>query len=245
MVLGWELPLSPLDPCSPPQATSATWAARCERRGPSPRPRCWTSGRTSCCTPSCAWVGAESGSAPKPTPCPSLGRQQGWGGAQGSCCALAGGMHGGVHACNVPWRGGCSRGGVPGPAGVLCHLHWDQIQTPHPVPSPWLLGSPTVHELAPQVRSLLLAGPAGTGKKMLVHAVCTETGANLFDLSSENLVDKYPGKAGLSLLMHIVFKVPVGLGRKPAASRELFPVCPLAQRLPTAPCRWRGSCSRR
>ncbi|KYO37939.1 hypothetical protein Y1Q_0018247 [Alligator mississippiensis] len=69
------------------------------------------------------------------------------------------------------------------------------------------LGSPTVHELAPQVRSLLLAGPAGTGKKMLVHAVCTETGANLFDLSSENLVDKYPGKAGLSLLMHMVFKV--------------------------------------
>ncbi|XP_019363459.1 PREDICTED: IQ and AAA domain-containing protein 1-like [Gavialis gangeticus] len=69
------------------------------------------------------------------------------------------------------------------------------------------LGSPTVHELAPQVRSLLLAGPAGTGKKMLVHAVCTETGANLFDLSPENLVDKYPGKAGLSLLMHMVFKV--------------------------------------
>ncbi|XP_025049307.1 IQ and AAA domain-containing protein 1-like [Alligator sinensis] len=69
------------------------------------------------------------------------------------------------------------------------------------------LGSPTVHELAPQVRSLLLAGPAGTGEQMLVHAVCTETGANLFDLSPENLVDKYPGKAGLSLLMHMVFKV--------------------------------------
>ncbi|XP_077664914.1 IQ and AAA domain-containing protein 1-like [Eretmochelys imbricata] len=69
------------------------------------------------------------------------------------------------------------------------------------------LGSPTVHELAPLVKSILLAGPAGTGKKMLVHAVCTETGANLFDLSPDNLVGKYPGKAGLSMLMHMVFKV--------------------------------------
>uniref|UniRef100_A0A8C3SNL8 IQ motif containing with AAA domain 1 like n=1 Tax=Chelydra serpentina TaxID=8475 RepID=A0A8C3SNL8_CHESE len=69
------------------------------------------------------------------------------------------------------------------------------------------LGSPTLHELAPLVKSVLLAGPAGTGKKMLVHAVCTETGANLFDLSPDNLVGKYPGKAGLSMLMHMVFKV--------------------------------------
>ncbi|XP_074841508.1 IQ and AAA domain-containing protein 1-like isoform X2 [Carettochelys insculpta] len=69
------------------------------------------------------------------------------------------------------------------------------------------LGSPRVCELAPLVKSVLLAGPAGTGKKMLVHAVCTETGANLFDLSPDNLVGKYPGKAGLSMLMHMVFKV--------------------------------------
>ncbi|XP_039377136.1 IQ and AAA domain-containing protein 1-like isoform X5 [Mauremys reevesii] len=68
-------------------------------------------------------------------------------------------------------------------------------------------GSPTLHEMAPQVKSVLLAGPAGTGKKMLVHTVCTETGANLFDLSPDNLVGKYPGKAGLSMLMHVVFKV--------------------------------------
>ncbi|XP_058038772.1 IQ and AAA domain-containing protein 1-like [Ahaetulla prasina] len=69
------------------------------------------------------------------------------------------------------------------------------------------LGSQTMHELAPQVRSILLAGPPGTGKKMLVHAVCTETGANLFDLSPDNLAGKYPGKAGLQMLIHLVFKV--------------------------------------
>uniref|UniRef100_A0A670J961 IQ motif containing with AAA domain 1 like n=1 Tax=Podarcis muralis TaxID=64176 RepID=A0A670J961_PODMU len=69
------------------------------------------------------------------------------------------------------------------------------------------LGSQAVHEMAPLVKSLLLAGPGGTGKKMLVHAVCTETGANLFDLSPRNLVGKYPGKAGLQMMIHLVFKV--------------------------------------
>ncbi|XP_063003630.1 IQ and AAA domain-containing protein 1-like [Elgaria multicarinata webbii] len=69
------------------------------------------------------------------------------------------------------------------------------------------LGSQSVHELAPLVKSLLLAGPAGTGKKMLVHAVCTETGANLFDLSPDNLAGKYPGKSGLQMMVHLVLKV--------------------------------------
>ncbi|KAJ8350528.1 hypothetical protein SKAU_G00256580 [Synaphobranchus kaupii] len=36
---------------------------------------------------------------------------------------------------------------------------------------------------APQVKTMLLAGPEGVGKRMLVHALCTETGANLFNLS--------------------------------------------------------------
>uniref|UniRef100_A0A8C4QAL5 AAA+ ATPase domain-containing protein n=1 Tax=Eptatretus burgeri TaxID=7764 RepID=A0A8C4QAL5_EPTBU len=69
------------------------------------------------------------------------------------------------------------------------------------------LGSPTVHEKAPLVRSLLLVGPHGVGKKSLVHAICTETGANLFNLSAVNIKGKYPGKAGLQMLMHLVFKV--------------------------------------
>ncbi|XP_025032974.1 IQ and AAA domain-containing protein 1-like isoform X4 [Python bivittatus] len=78
---------------------------------------------------------------------------------------------------------------------------------PLSLPAPAPPGSQTVHERAPQVKSVLLAGPAGTGKKMLVHAVCTEAGANLFDLSPDNVAGKYPGKSGLQMLIHVVFKV--------------------------------------
>nr|CAH8821029.1 unnamed protein product [Trichobilharzia regenti] len=69
------------------------------------------------------------------------------------------------------------------------------------------LGSQTVHEKAPWIKSLLLAGPSGTGKRTLVNIICTETGANLIDLSAENIIDKYPGKDGLKMLIHLVFKV--------------------------------------
>ncbi|KAL1770534.1 IQ and AAA domain-containing protein 1 [Sigmodon hispidus] len=69
------------------------------------------------------------------------------------------------------------------------------------------LGSAEVHEKAPLVKSLLLAGPPGVGKKMLVHAICTETGANLFNLSASNIAGKYPGKSGLQMMLHLVFKV--------------------------------------
>ncbi|XP_074120517.1 dynein regulatory complex protein 11 isoform X2 [Sminthopsis crassicaudata] len=69
------------------------------------------------------------------------------------------------------------------------------------------LGSQTVHEKAPLVKTLLLAGPSGVGKKMLVHAICTETGANLFNLSSTNIAGKYPGKTGLQLMVHMVMKM--------------------------------------
>ncbi|XP_009885886.1 PREDICTED: IQ and AAA domain-containing protein 1 [Charadrius vociferus] len=69
------------------------------------------------------------------------------------------------------------------------------------------LGSQTVHEKAPVVKALLLAGPAGVGKKMLVHAICTETGANLFDLSASNIAGKYPGKNGLQMMLHMILKV--------------------------------------
>ncbi|CAB1324598.1 unnamed protein product [Coregonus sp. 'balchen'] len=55
--------------------------------------------------------------------------------------------------------------------------------------------------------AVLPLGPAGVGKKMLVHAICQETGANLFDLSPQNLAGKYPGKSGLTMMLHMVFKL--------------------------------------
>ncbi|KAG8230211.1 hypothetical protein J437_LFUL009273 [Ladona fulva] len=69
------------------------------------------------------------------------------------------------------------------------------------------LGSAYVHNNAPFVRSLLIAGPHGSGKHMLLHAVCTELGAYLFDISNVNIADKYPGKTGLTMLIHLVNKV--------------------------------------
>ncbi|NWJ03566.1 DRC11 protein, partial [Crypturellus undulatus] len=69
------------------------------------------------------------------------------------------------------------------------------------------LGSQAVHEKAPLVKAMLLAGPAGVGKKMLVHAICTETGANLFNLSASNIAGKYPGSSGLQMMLHLVYKV--------------------------------------
>jgi SpoVK/Ycf46/Vps4 family AAA+-type ATPase len=68
-------------------------------------------------------------------------------------------------------------------------------------------GSQVVHEKAPHIKSLMIAGPRGVGKKMLLHAICTETGANMFDLTPSNIATKYPGKAGLNMLLHMVFKV--------------------------------------
>lgn len=75
------------------------------------------------------------------------------------------------------------------------------------LPNVDISGSQVVHEKAPHIKSLMIAGPRGVGKKMLLHAICTETGANMFDLTPANIATKYPGKAGLNMLLHMVFKV--------------------------------------
>ena len=69
------------------------------------------------------------------------------------------------------------------------------------------LGSEIVHENAPLVKSILITGPRGCGKKMLAHIIANEAGATLFDFSPANLVGKYQGKDGLKMLMHLLSKV--------------------------------------
>ena len=69
------------------------------------------------------------------------------------------------------------------------------------------MSSQFLRENAPHVKSLLLVGPEGAGKSMLLHAICTELGATLFDLTATNIVGKYPGKSGLNMLLHLVIKV--------------------------------------
>lgn len=69
------------------------------------------------------------------------------------------------------------------------------------------LGNQTIRELSPLVRSVLIAGPTGSGKKMLVYAICSELGATLFDISPSNTAGKYPGKIGAIMLTHLVCKV--------------------------------------
>lgn len=69
------------------------------------------------------------------------------------------------------------------------------------------LGSDTIRNNSPCIRSFLITGPKASGKKSLVHSICTEAGALLFDLTPANIVGKYPGKSGLIMLMHLVLKV--------------------------------------
>ncbi|XP_045585000.1 IQ and AAA domain-containing protein 1-like isoform X2 [Procambarus clarkii] len=69
------------------------------------------------------------------------------------------------------------------------------------------LGVAGVHEQTQLVRSVLVCGPRGCGKTSLVHALAYEAGATLMDLTATNIVGRYPGRAGLNMLTHLVMKV--------------------------------------
>ncbi|XP_070157654.1 dynein regulatory complex protein 11-like [Polyergus mexicanus] len=69
------------------------------------------------------------------------------------------------------------------------------------------LGDQVLREFTPLVRSVLIVGPHGSGKKFLVNAICTELGATLFDITPANIAGKYPGKSGLIMLVHLISKV--------------------------------------
>jgi SpoVK/Ycf46/Vps4 family AAA+-type ATPase len=67
------------------------------------------------------------------------------------------------------------------------------------------LGSNIVRSKTPHVRSVMLYGPKGSGKTMLVSAIAKETGALLLNLSPSNLVGKFSGKNGPTKLIHMAF----------------------------------------
>jgi len=64
--------------------------------------------------------------------------------------------------------------------------------------------------VAKNATPVLLVGSHGAGKKMLVNAVATETGANLFNLTPSNTEGKYPGKKAYEMV-HTVLKVAKAL----------------------------------
>ncbi|KAI9336953.1 hypothetical protein BDR26DRAFT_864270 [Obelidium mucronatum] len=68
------------------------------------------------------------------------------------------------------------------------------------------MGFPRPAEV-PGAPSVLLFGPHGSGKTMLVNAVATEAGAQLFNLSPRNTAGQFVGKQNVTKMVHMVFKV--------------------------------------
>jgi ATP-dependent 26S proteasome regulatory subunit len=55
----------------------------------------------------------------------------------------------------------------------------------------WRIGSQNVHLNLPSHKGVLLAGPRGSGKELLVHIACNALGALLLDLSPANLTRSF------------------------------------------------------
>lgn len=60
----------------------------------------------------------------------------------------------------------------------------------------WPLGEQGLKDHYSAVRSVLLTGAKGSGKRTLANAIATETGAAFFDLTPSNTNGKYGGKKG-------------------------------------------------
>ncbi|KAK3794076.1 hypothetical protein RRG08_042890 [Elysia crispata] len=69
------------------------------------------------------------------------------------------------------------------------------------------LCSPLIHSSVDLRNSVLLAGPPGAGKTMMVSGLCKETGATVFDLSPVRMVGKFVGKKREDYLMSLLQKV--------------------------------------
>ena len=70
------------------------------------------------------------------------------------------------------------------------------------------LGSAFVHSTqAAPLRSLLLYGPAGSGKTLVAKSIAHESGSVWFDLSARNVEKKLGTKAEVAKLVHLIFTV--------------------------------------
>ncbi|KAI9144683.1 hypothetical protein BKA69DRAFT_727651 [Paraphysoderma sedebokerense] len=66
---------------------------------------------------------------------------------------------------------------------------------------------PTLDDNTNWAVSILLYGPEGVGKSMLVQAIATEVGASFFDITPKNTEGQFIGKANTTKMVHAVFKV--------------------------------------
>ncbi|CAF0820478.1 unnamed protein product [Rotaria sordida] len=67
-----------------------------------------------------------------------------------------------------------------------------------------LTGSQNVHLNIPLRKAVLLAGPRGSGKELLVHIACNELGGLLLDLSLANIAKSFNTAGGLKVLFAMI-----------------------------------------